>query len=80
MYRKGCIDRDTCDEICNLYLPANAKDIGSETTRYLTEDQIKQLIEVAKDSKYGRTKDFFEMFMFSIYSCGLRFSDIATLR
>lgn len=80
IYRKGWIDRDICDEICNLYLPANAKDLNSEKTHYLTEDQIKNLIEVVKDSKYRRTKDIFDMFMFSIYSCGLRFSDIATLR
>lgn len=80
MYRKGWIDRDTCDEICNLYLPSNAKELDADRTHYLTEDQIKQLIEVVKDSKYVRTKEFFEIFMFSIYSCGLRFSDVATLR
>ena len=78
--RKGWIDRDTCDEICNLYLPQNAKDLDSETTQYLTEEQIKKLIEVVKESKYPRTKDFFDMFMFAVYTGGLRFSDIATLR
>lgn len=80
MCRKGWIDRDTCDEICRLYLPPDAKDLDSETTHYLTEEQIKKLIEVAKESKYARTKDFFDMFMFAVYTGGLRFSDIATLR
>lgn len=80
MCRKGWIDRDTCDEICNLYLATNAKDLDTETTHYLTEDQVKQLISVVKDCKYERTKDMFDMFMFSIYTCGLRFSDVATLR
>ncbi len=80
MCRKGWIDRDTCDEICNLYFPSNARDLDTETTHYLTEEQIQQLKSVVKDSKYTRTKEFFDMFMFSVYSCGLRFSDIATLR
>jgi len=81
MCRKRWIDRDVCDEICNLYLPANAKTLDEDTTtHYLTEDQIKKLMTVVKSSKYQRTKEIFEMFMFSIYTCGLRFSDVATLR
>lgn len=81
MCRKGWIGRDECEEICNLYLPSNAKTLDEDTTtHYLTEDQIKKLLETVKDCKYQRTKDIFDLFMFSIYSCGLRFSDIATLR
>ena len=81
MHRRGWIDRDTCDEICNLYLPANAKVLGTDTTlHYLTQEQVKQLIEIVKSAKYERTKDIFDMFMFSLYVSGLRFSDIATLR
>lgn len=78
--RKDWIDRDTCDEICNLYFPSNAKDLDAETTHYLTEEQIKKLKAVVEESKYPRTKDFFDMFMFSVYTGGLRFSDVATLR
>ena len=81
MHRRDWIDRDTCDEICNLYLPPNAKVLGADTTtHYLTEEQVRQLIETVKSAKYDRTRDFFDMFMFSLYTCGLRFSDIATLR
>ena len=81
MSRRGWIGRDTCEEICNLYLPSNAKDLGEDTTtHFLTEEQIKALMQVVKNSKYERTKEMFEMFMFSIYACGLRFSDVATLR
>lgn len=81
MHRRDWIDRDTYDEICNLYLPANAKVLGADTTtHYLTVEQVKQLIEAVKTAKYDRTRDFFDMFMFSLYVCGLRFSDIATLR
>lgn len=81
MHRRDWIDRDTCDEICNLYLPANAKVLGADTTtHYLTSEQVKQLIEAVKSAKYERTRDIFDMFMFSLHTCGLRFSDIATLR
>lgn len=81
MHRRDWIDRDTCDEICNLYLPANAKVLGADTTtHYLTQEQVKQLIEAVKTAKYERTRDIFDMFMFSLHTCGLRFSDVATLR
>lgn len=81
MCRRGWIGRDACDEICGLYLPGNAKTLDKDTTQhYLTEDQIRELMTVVKDCKYERTRDMFDMFMFSIYTCGLRFSDIGTLR
>ena len=81
MHRRDWISRDVCDEICNLYLPANAKVLGADTTtHYLTQEQVKQLIEAVKTAKYERTRDIFDMFMFSLYVSGLRFSDIATLR
>ena len=81
MHRRDWIDRDTCDEISSLYLPANAKVLGTDTTlHYLTQEQVKQLIEIVKSAKYDRTRDIFDMFMFSLYVSGLRFSDIATLR
>lgn len=81
MHRRDWISRDVCDEICNLYLPANAKVLGADTTtHYLTGEQVKHLIETVKTAKYGRTRDIFDMFMFSLYVCGLRFSDVATLR
>lgn len=81
MHRRDWISRDVCDEICNLYLHANAKVLGADTTtHYLTQEQVKQLIEAVKTAKYERTKDIFDMFMFSLYVSGLRFSDVATLR
>lgn len=81
MHRREWIDRDACDEICNLYLPANAKVLGADTTtHYLTGEQVKQLIAIVKSAKYERTRDIFNMFMFSLYVSGLRFSDVATLR
>lgn len=81
MCRKDWIDRDTCDEICELYLPSNAKTLDEDTTtHYLTTDQIRKLLDVVKDCKYERTRDIFDMFMFSVHSSGLRFSDVATLR
>ncbi len=81
MCRKEWIDRDTCDEICKLYFSPNAKTLGKDgTTHYLTAEQVCKLIEVVKGSKYPRTKEMFDLFMFSLYTCGLRFSDVATLR
>ena len=52
MHRRDWISRDVCDEICNLYLPANAKVLGADTTtHYLTGEQVKRLIETVKTAK-----------------------------
>lgn len=51
MHRRNWISRDICDEICNLYLPANAKVLGADTTtHYLTHEQVRQLIEAVKSA------------------------------
>lgn len=80
--RLGWINRETGDEILELYLPSNVKSIGStdDDTHYLTEEQVRQLINLTKKSKYPRTMEMVDMFLFSIHCGGMRFSDVCTLR
>lgn len=80
-YRKGWIDRQVLDDITDCYLPANGKVLGDDRqVEYLTIEQLKALKKVAKESKYDRTRDFVDMFMFSVFCGGLRVSDIISLR
>lgn len=83
MMRVGWVDRYIGEEILELYLPTNTQSledgIGTDM-HYLTVDQIKQLIKITEQSKYPRTKELVEMFMFSIYTGGMRFSDVCTLK
>lgn len=83
MMRLGWVDRIIGEDILELYLPLNTQSLGDEIgtdKHYLTVEQIKQLIKITKQSKYPRTKELVDMFMFSIHTGGMRFSDICTLR
>ena len=80
-YREGWIERETYDEITESYLPSNGKVLGEDKkVEYLTLDQLKKLKEVAAAAKYDRTRDFVDMFMFSVFCGGLRVSDIISLK
>lgn len=80
-YREGWVGRETYDEITECYLPSNGKVLGDDKKiDYLTIDQLKALKEAAANAKYNRTRDFVDMFMFSVFCGGLRVSDIISLK
>lgn len=82
MCRKKWLDRDICDEILDQYVTAQAVslDTPGDDIKYLTVEQMKSLIQLTGESKYPRTKELMDLFFFSVHCCGLRFSDICTLR
>lgn len=81
--RNGWIDRNIVDEICELYLPNESKalDETEDTSlHYLREEDMNKLIQVVAECKYPRTKELWDLFLFSTYAWGMRFSDVCTLR
>ena len=83
MMRLGWIDRCVGEDILELYLPTNIKSLGDgiETDiHYLTVEQVKELIKITEQSKYPRTKELVDMFMFSIHTGGIKYPDICTMR
>lgn len=48
--------------------------------KYLTTEQLKALVHYASKCPFERRKQHIEMFIFSYCACGLRLSDVATLR
>jgi len=80
-YRNEWIDRQTFDDITECYLPSNGKVLGEDKKiDYLTIEQLKKLKDAAGKAKYDRTRDFVDMFMFSLFCGGLRVSDIISLK
>lgn len=82
---QGLIPEQLADTISIKYLGEKKKleseeNDDSTCKHYLTEEQLKQLMTLYYDFKYPRTRDYVDMFMFSVYACGLRFSDIMTLQ
>jgi len=81
---QGLLSREVSDLIALKYLGEKKKlsheeDEDDSASHYLTEEQLKQLAAMYDEFKYPRTRDYVDMFMFSVYACGLRFSDIMTL-
>ncbi|MCM1220915.1 MAG: site-specific integrase [Lachnospiraceae bacterium] len=75
------IDSAIYDELSRMYLPsrlAQGEEDASEV-HYLTEEQLRRFAERYTLSKYPRTKDYIDIFLFSFYACGMRISDIITL-
>lgn len=79
--RNEWIDREIYDEITECYLPSNGKLLGEDKRiEYLTIEQLRQLKQAAENARYDRTRDFVDVFMFSVYCGGLRVSDLISLK
>lgn len=75
------LDASVAEAISQLYL-STKKELGEEDdseVHYLTKEQVAQFISLREKVKYPRTKDFMDMFLFSLNACGLRVSDLITL-
>lgn len=60
--------------------PSIDEDEKEFDNKYLTKEQIKQLIEIYDTITEERRKEYIEMFLFSFHCCGLRVIDIMTLQ
>lgn len=82
MARLDWVKKEIAEEILELYLPTQVRSLSKPTddVDYLTPEQVKQLMELTAQSKYPRTKELMDMFLFSIHCGGMRFSDVCTLR
>lgn len=68
--------------IADCYLPVKPRvgdDIEDTTVHYLTQEQMKKLLDIYDKVKYPRTRDFIDMFLLSFNAWGLRISDLITL-
>ena len=84
--RRGVIDKLVDASIANgisQLRPRIKKNFDDDDedreVHYLTEEQMKQFVALRDTVKYDRTRDYIDMFLFSLHACGLRVSDIITL-
>lgn len=79
----GLIDRYVTGPITKHFLPTkNTAHIGTEDRkmRYLNDEQMRQLLKAYDNCNRMRTKEILDMYFFSYAACGLRFSDVMTLK
>lgn len=68
-----------CDGYFNLKARKYEAEVEDGDINYLTEEQLQEFINLYYTVKYDRTREFIDIFMFSYYACGLRFSDLLTI-
>ena len=82
LYEEGLVDYQTYISIKNTQPSTEKNSYKSKPTKtpikYLVKEEITRLLEYYKDVNRKTTKEYIEMFLFSMYT-GLRVSDIITL-
>ncbi len=68
-----------CDRYFDLRNRKYEPVVETDTVRYLTTGQMQELVNLYPRMRHDRTRDYVDMFLFSYYACGLRFSDLMTL-
>ncbi len=74
------LDKNVSNTIEELSFVDHSFDIEELDVKYLTEEEMKRLSLLDKISLTSRQAEVLEMFVFSFQACGLRISDIISLR
>jgi integrase len=81
LYEEGHIDSIQYNTIYGKYIKTSNRydsEVDETTVRYLTPEQLNDFLEVYKTTKREITREYMEMFLFSV-NTGLRVSDLLTL-
>lgn len=81
--RHGWMSAEEAASISNSYLMPKAdleEEAEDRDVKYLTKKQLAEFVDYYAKAKYPKTRDYMDMFLFAFHACGLRFSDVLTLR
>lgn len=81
--RHGWMSAEEAASISNSYLMPKAdleEEAEDRDVKYLTKEQLADFVDYYEKAKCPKTKDYMDMFLFAFHACGLRFSDVLTLR
>ena len=76
----GLLCKASAQAIVDIGLEDNLDDSRPKSIKYLTTVEIGKLVNIDRSIINNKQADVLEMFKFSYLSCGLRISDIITLR
>lgn len=77
---EGLLNKSSAQAIADIILEKNLDDNSSRAIMYLTPEEMNKFINIERSVICDKKVDTLEMFKFSYLSCGLRISDIITLR
>lgn len=79
----GLMEKGLATSISTNYIEKKTRSYSGETdeekVRYLTDTQFRDLLDVYDRTRNEATRKIMDMFLFSYYVCGLRYSDLLTL-
>ena len=76
----GLLCKASAQAIADIVLEDSLDDSSARSIKYLTTGEIGKLVKIDRGIISNKPVDVLEMFKFSYLSCGLRISDIITLR
>ena len=76
----GLLCKASAQAIADIVLEDSLDDSSARSIKYLTTGEIGKLVKIDRGIISNKQVDVLEMFKFSYLSCGLRISDIITLR
>ena len=76
----GLLCKASAQAISDIVLEDNLDDNSTRSIKYLTPEEISKFVNIERSVISDKEVDAIEKFKFSFLSCGLRISDIITLR
>lgn len=76
----GLLPKTVSQAIADIELGQSIGDDTAKSIKYLTCKELGRLVHLDKSALSKRQAEIVDMFFFSFYACGLRISDIITLR
>ena len=76
----GLLCKTSAQAIADIVLEYSIDDNSSRSIKYLTLEEMSRFVNIDRNVKSDKEIEDLDMFKFSFLSCGLRISDIITLR
>lgn len=76
----GLLAKTVAKTIADIKLEHGIGDDEHKSIKYLTREELGRLVHLDRNTLSKRQAEIMDMFFFSFYACGLRISDIITLR
>ena len=77
---EGLLSKPSAQAIADIAVEQSLDDISHQPIKYLTAEEISMFMHIDRNIINEKKADVLDMFRFSFLSCGLRISDIITLR
>jgi len=77
---EGLLCRASAQTIADITMEKNIDDNARKSIKYLTTEEMTKLAQIKNSLTINRQVEILDMFLFAFIACGLRISDIITLR